>query len=158
MAYNMRAIAIVVLLAALAYLLYLWSKRRDQIKCPSCGTRVNMYAEECPSCGHEKGEAVSEESEPAGTQGGEEEDDLGPAEEDIEDTVPSEEEVSETLGGEAEDDEEYDKEEVDEPAEDEEDEDADVDKAEDVVSHACEECGAEFDSERGLNVHRGMKH
>lgn len=46
--------AIVLLLAALAYVLYLWSKRKEQIPCPSCGARVNMYGDECPHCGHEK--------------------------------------------------------------------------------------------------------
>lgn len=60
---DMKLIAIVLILAALAYILYLWSKRKDQIPCPSCGARVNIYAEECPHCGHRKGEPVEEESE-----------------------------------------------------------------------------------------------
>lgn len=57
---DMRAVAIVLVLAALVYLLYLWSKRRDQIPCPSCGARVNIYADKCPHCGHQKGEKVEE--------------------------------------------------------------------------------------------------
>ncbi len=64
----MRAVAIVLVLAALVYLLYLWSKRRDQIPCPSCGARVNIYANKCPHCGHEKGEKVEEPSTTAETE------------------------------------------------------------------------------------------
>lgn len=58
---DVRAVAIILVLAALAYLLYLWSKRKDQIPCPSCGARVNIYADECPHCGHKKGESVKGE-------------------------------------------------------------------------------------------------
>jgi uncharacterized Zn finger protein (UPF0148 family) len=61
----MKLIAIVLILAALVYILYLWSKRKDQISCPSCGARVNIYAEECPHCGHEKGEPVESGEEAA---------------------------------------------------------------------------------------------
>lgn len=64
MVQDMRAVAIVLVLAALVYLLYLWSKRRDQIPCPSCGARVNIYADECPHCGHQKGEKVEEPDHP----------------------------------------------------------------------------------------------
>lgn len=61
MVQDMKLIAIVLILAALVYILYLWSKRKDQIPCPSCGARVNIYAEECPHCGHQKGEPVEDE-------------------------------------------------------------------------------------------------
>lgn len=60
MVQDMKLIAIVLILAALVYILYLWSKRKDQIPCPSCGARVNIYAEECPHCGHRKGEPVED--------------------------------------------------------------------------------------------------
>jgi len=60
MVQDLRLIAIVLLLAALAYVLYLWSKRKDQIPCPECGARVNIYADKCPHCGHQKGEDVEE--------------------------------------------------------------------------------------------------
>lgn len=66
MVQEMRLIAVVLILAALAYILYLWSKRKDQIECPACGARVNIYAEECPHCGHKKGEPV--EKEPVETE------------------------------------------------------------------------------------------
>ncbi len=61
MVQDIRIVAIVLVGAALIYLLYLWSKRRDQIPCPSCGARVNIYADECPHCGHQKGEKVEDE-------------------------------------------------------------------------------------------------
>lgn len=64
MVQDMRLLAIVLLLAVLALLLYLWNKRKDQIHCPECGARVNIYAEQCPHCGHEKGDDM-EEHEPA---------------------------------------------------------------------------------------------
>ncbi len=62
MVQDMKLVAIVLILAALVYILYLWSKRKDQISCPSCGARVNIYAEECPHCGHQKGEPVEDEA------------------------------------------------------------------------------------------------
>lgn len=52
----MQAIAVVVILAALAYILYLWSKRGEMIECPNCGTSIDVYADACPNCGHAKGE------------------------------------------------------------------------------------------------------
>ncbi len=50
----MQAAAVVIILAALAYILYLWSKRRHQIRCPECGAWIDVYADECPECGHTK--------------------------------------------------------------------------------------------------------
>ncbi|MDY6770037.1 MAG: hypothetical protein SVU88_03620, partial [Candidatus Nanohaloarchaea archaeon] len=99
-------------LAALAYILYRWNARRNQIHCPNCGDRIDMYADECPHCGYQKGEALKERLEEA---------------QDIEDAV------DEAAGGSA------------------DDEAAGGD-------HVCGECGEEFDSERGLNIHKGMKH
>ncbi len=55
---ELRALAVVLLLAALAYLLYVWSKRRNMIDCPSCGAKVHLYDDQCPYCGHEKGDVV----------------------------------------------------------------------------------------------------
>lgn len=83
----MKLIAIVLILAALVYILYLWSKRKDQISCPSCGARVNIYAEECPHCGHQKGEPVDTEqaSEPAESASAEPDIDY---EEVVQETIP----------------------------------------------------------------------
>lgn len=109
MAAGLRAIGVVLLLVALAYILYLWSRRRDMIACPECGADVDMYAEECPHCGHAK----------------------TPLEEHDHAKEHDREEVDEK---------DYTKEEVEEDA------------------YTCDECGKTFDSERGLNVHTGMKH
>lgn len=51
---GLEVLAVVIVLAALAYIFYIWSKRRNQIECPQCGARINVYADECPYCGHEK--------------------------------------------------------------------------------------------------------
>lgn len=56
---SMQALAVVAILAALAYVLYLWNKRRETIECPGCGARIDVYADECPHCGHAKGEPVA---------------------------------------------------------------------------------------------------
>lgn len=105
---GLRAIGIVLLLVALAYILYIWSKRRDMIACPECGADVDMYAEECPHCGHMK--------------------------------APMEEH-------------DHDTEDVDK------DDDTEQAKEESVSdTYRCDECGKEFDSERGLSIHTGMKH
>lgn len=53
---QFRLLAVVLLLALFAYLMYIWSKRRDQIACPACGGSVDLYADECPYCGHKKGD------------------------------------------------------------------------------------------------------
>lgn len=71
MVQQMEALAVVIILAALAYILYLWSKRRDTIECPNCGGRVDIYADECPHCGYEKdGPLESEEPVAADAEGG----------------------------------------------------------------------------------------
>ena len=57
---QLQLIAIIILALALSYVLYLYWKRQDMIECPSCGARVDLYAEECPHCGHEKDPLVSE--------------------------------------------------------------------------------------------------
>lgn len=60
---SMQTAAVVVILAALAYILYLWSKRRNQIRCPSCGAWVDITADRCPSCGHTKGATGLDEAD-----------------------------------------------------------------------------------------------
>ncbi|MDY6766416.1 MAG: hypothetical protein SVW77_03535 [Candidatus Nanohaloarchaea archaeon] len=113
MAQGMSTLAVVIILAAVAYILYRWNARRNQIHCPNCGDRIDLYADECPHCGYQKGEALKERLEEA--QG---------LQEDIEEAA----------------------------AEDGSEE------AADEGEHVCGECGASFDSERGLNIHKGMKH
>lgn len=115
MAQQMQALAVIIVLAALAYVLYLWSKRRDTVECPSCGGRVNIYDEECPHCGYERG---------------------GPLDDGATD---ADEAAAASTGGAA-----------------QEEPDADTTTAQDEV--VCDDCGETFDSEQGLNIHRGMKH
>ncbi|MFB6076716.1 MAG: hypothetical protein ABEK12_01130, partial [Candidatus Nanohaloarchaea archaeon] len=109
MVQEMQTLAVVLVLAALAYVLYLWSRRRGTIECPNCGGRVDIYADECPHCGYEKDGLL--ESEESGTTG-----------------------ATDPESGTA----------------------ASADTA--TGEFTCEDCGETFDSEHGLNIHRGMKH
>lgn len=129
----MRAVAIVILLVALLYVLYLWSKRKDQIPCPSCGARVNIYDDKCPHCGHEKGTDFEETTvdQPDTAEETETADD---AEADEDDTAEAEEDGDGAA----------------------DDEDAVADASDN--EYVCDECGETFDSERGLSIHNGMKH
>ncbi|MDY6761990.1 MAG: hypothetical protein SVY41_03000 [Candidatus Nanohaloarchaea archaeon] len=65
MAQGMETLAVVIILAAIAYILYRWNARRNQIHCPNCGERIDLYADECPHCGYQKGEALKERLEEA---------------------------------------------------------------------------------------------
>lgn len=124
----MEALAVVLILAAIAYILYRWSSQKDTINCPSCGDNVNLYADKCPSCGHEKGEALKERL----------------------DEVEQISEEVESVRTESEPEDEDEEEVVDE-----ETPDGEIESAEE---HVCSQCGKEFDSEQGLNIHKGMKH
>jgi len=112
-----ETLAVVIILAAVAYILYRWNTRRNKIHCPNCGDRIDLYADECPHCGYQKGEALKERLEEA---------------QDIQDAVDD-------TGGE------------DDGGDDEDD-------AADESDHVCGACGESFDSERGLNIHKAMKH
>lgn len=136
----MRAVAIVILLVALLYVLYLWSKRKDQIPCPSCGARVNIYDDKCPHCGHEKGADFEEKTvDQPDTTAADTEDEAAEADE------------SSDAAPEAEEEEAVDKSDNTDKAAADESGDADDE-------YVCDECGETFDSERGLSIHNGMKH
>lgn len=53
---TMQAVAGALFLAALAYFLYLWNRRKNMIQCPECGAHIDLYGEECEHCGHKKQE------------------------------------------------------------------------------------------------------
>ncbi|MDY6768810.1 MAG: hypothetical protein SVW02_01750 [Candidatus Nanohaloarchaea archaeon] len=65
MAQGTETLAVVIILAAVAYILYRWNARRNQIHCPNCGDRIDLYADECPHCSYQKGEALKERLEEA---------------------------------------------------------------------------------------------
>lgn len=121
---STQALVVVVILAAVAYIIYLWSRRRNTIECPNCGATIDIYADECPHCGYRKEQALEEH----GPGRPETETGTGPEESTAE---PSDEEP----------------EEPDEPGEPDEEE-----------GFTCDECGKEFDTERGLKIHSGMQH
>lgn len=134
---QMRALAIVLLLAAVTYVLYLWSKRKNQIECPSCGGHVNIYADECPRCGHEKGAEV--DTTPV-EDVGESTDEATEEEENAVDTAEPAEPPGSSPA----------------PAAATTVQETEEETASDEFT--CDECGEAFDSERGLKIHTGMKH